>query len=772
MKNPAPLLLLLIAAAVAASADDRCDVAWIAKAQAVASRGGTPADPNKYLTTQTVDGAVFPVVNAADGTKLCDAKVWSYLVIKATSTDGDVPWYDARTKAAWALGINEQLKILLTVNDLYKLADTQAADAIAKADAVVAAEAKIEKSSGVAPAELKAALALLLKDAPAPAPKAGAKPAAADPLPGPGVLAYRKAIVGLASELAVHSATRGFASARGVDAKMAADFFNPGNSYAAAAKVVGADYPDSVANDTSYGQAAKFLIEPTPPEPKSTVGRLDSALRDKLAASVAAADQAFAAAKKRLNGQTVKATLAAIEHDAQTAAKKAAPDAGPAKGSLGADVLERLKGTKEYSELSSLYDNKSKADPKWADTADAKAAAAQLESMRKDAAATAIVKVGNGQVVQYSVGGQKVTDTRIPVADLKTDKEYHDFVAGSIATVISAGGTTQAVLAALRGKGGPGDTITPPLKKGEQVAVGDLPAKDEKPAPKALAPWEALAKAAPGNGIFGWLSPKDTAERYAAHEQEAISAAASDAIRARTRVERQVNARAVLAEQQAQSDEQRRVAAATAKAKADEDGIRQAPQDPDLSAAEAARVQKEAIAAREAAAAAELAKIRKDAADAKAARDAQAKKDLEAAQAAAAAAKTAADAKAKALDETVGKAYDDGIAKSEAQLHTAYKTPGDDRRDKAEELSGYSGKFYRVERVDKYFADKWEGDKLPAATAACKTQLGFKLPVASGAGFKDPSVDNVDGICGVRDGLVAALKSYRGTVGVPAAPAK
>ncbi|MFI5347098.1 MAG: hypothetical protein ACHQ51_12055 [Elusimicrobiota bacterium] len=800
MKNPLPLLILILAAVVAASADDqlrssatlgasavtgsatpvaspveRCDSAWLTKAQSVASRGGTPADPNKFLTTQTVDGAVFPVVDIANSPKLCDANVWGYLVAKAPA---GVTWYDARTKSAWDLGINEQLKILLAVNDLYKLADADAADAVAKADAVSAAAAQIEKSAN--PAELKAALSLLLKDPPAAAPKAGAKPVVGPPVPGAGVMAFRKAVVGFASDLAVHSAGRQFAAARGVDAKMAADFWAaPGASYAAAAGLAGKDgkpnYPDSVANDASYALAVKYLTEPAQAQGTAVLSELDKSLRDRVAAGAAAVDAAVAAARKRLNGQSVKATLAAVAHEAAIAGKPA-PDASPAKGSLGADVLERLKGTKEYSELNSLYDNKSKADPAWANSADGKAAYAQMETMRKDAASTAVVQTGKGKAIQYSVGGQKVTDTGIVVADVvgpKTDKEYHDFIASAIASVISSDGKVTAVLAVLRGKGGPNDPIVPALKPGETAAVGDLPAKPEKPADKALAPWEALAKAAPGSGLFGWLSPKETAERYAAHENEAISETAADAMRARARTERSLNSQGVEADRRAKADEERRVAAAAAKAKTDEENLRQAPQDPDLSAAEAARVQKEQIAAREKAAVEEQAKIRAEAAKAKAARDAEAAKALAAAQKAAAEAQAAADAKSKALDATVGKAYDDGIAKSEAQLHTAYKTKDDARRSAAEKLSGYTGQFYRVERVDKFFTSAWEGDKLPAATAACKTQLGFKLPVANGSGFKDPSADNVDGYCGVRDGLVALLKSYRGSVSAPvAAPAK
>jgi hypothetical protein len=64
-------------------------------------------------------------------------------------------------------------------------------------------------------------------------------------------------------------------------------------------------------------------------------------------------------------------------------------------------------------------------------------------------------------------------------------------------------------------------------------------------------------------------------------------------------------------------------------------------------------------------------------------------------------------------------------------------------------------------------------DKNPAPEVeACKSKLGFKIDFA-GDEFrvKDPTADNVDGVCGVRDGLVSLLKSYRGTnkAGAPVA---
>ncbi|MDE2511591.1 MAG: hypothetical protein KGL74_10760, partial [Elusimicrobia bacterium] len=436
MKNPLPLLaaavLLASFASAAATPSDRCDVAWLTQAQSVVTRSGSPADPNKYLTTKTVDGAVYPVLDPASAPKVCDANVWNLLAGKAPAA----ALLDPDAKAAWDMGLGEQIKILLATDDLFKAVDSQGAGALAKADAVAAAVAKIEDKNA-SPAEMTAALSSLLKD---PAAAKGAKPGA--PTAGPAVLAYRKAVIGLAADIAVHAASRGFAAARGVDAKMKTDFLKTAaGSYAAPAKAAGksgsAEYADSVASDEGYASALKFLTEPASPA-VSALAQFDASLRDRLVEKSAAADKAYAAARARLNGQSVKAALAAIAHDAKTAPKPGAATGAPAKGSLAADVLERLKATKEYGELNTLYDNKSKSDPAWAGSKEGKEAAAEMAAMRQDAANAAVVHTKKGAVVQYTVGGQKVTDEGIVVADLKTDKEYHEFIATAIASVISS----------------------------------------------------------------------------------------------------------------------------------------------------------------------------------------------------------------------------------------------------------------------------------------------------------------------------------------------
>jgi hypothetical protein len=801
MKTPSVLLLALAAALPSLAAADpqppagRCDGTWLAAAHDLAAKGYSPKDDAKYLTTETVAGGSRQVVDIANAPKLCDATVWHYLAVKEPA-GGDatldaktgkpvapmvLKWRDEAVKTAWSQGLASQLEILIGVNDLYKEIDPKGRDVLAKGDAVVDAAVKLgvaarkdapspsklaevglasagfaaEKAYEVAPvegkgstdaAQIKAALSALLKDSTPAAPKKGAKPAAPTLLLGPGVLAFRQGVIELAGKVA--------AKAKGASYKPVA--------WGAASAAAAAD-------DKAYQAALSYLTDPAIKDAaddsvheKAALSAVDYALRNLLAQRAAGVDASVAAARKMLKGTTVAAALAGVAHDATVDPAKVPV---PPKGSLAAEVLEKLKGTDEYSELSKIYDN-NKNNSKGVE------AKAQMARMEADAAATTVGKVGKTSALQFTIGGQKVTDTGILVADLTTDKDYRSFIANSVAQNIAGDGKLQAALAALRGQGDSGTVITPPLKPDQQAPAADLPKPPAKAPPPEPSAWDALVKATPSAGFFGFFSSAETAERYVSHQNESAAAIASDAARARNGKEAELNRNAAAAQRAADAQKARDLADAAAKAKADEDRIRRTPMDPDLSAAEAARIQNEQIAAREKAAAERKAAIEKAAADAKAQRAKDEAAALKAAQDAAAKAKAESDAKLKALDDTVNKAYDDGIAKAEAALHLDYKKPGSDRRDAAERESGYTGSFYRLERVDKYFGDNWEGASLPKAAAACKTKLGFKMPVGNGAGFKDPSADNVDGMCGVHGGLVGYLSSFRGSVKGAATPAK
>lgn len=75
---------------------------------------------------------------------------------------------------------------------------------------------------------------------------------------------------------------------------------------------------------------------------------------------------------------------------------------------------------------------------------------AWLDGLRADAAATDIVTTDQGRkALQYSVGGQKILDTGILIADLRTDPDYRDFIMNAIAANIATDDKVKAFVATL-----------------------------------------------------------------------------------------------------------------------------------------------------------------------------------------------------------------------------------------------------------------------------------------------------------------------------------
>jgi hypothetical protein len=118
-------------------------------------------------------------------------------------------------------------------------------------------------------------------------------------------------------------------------------------------------------------------------------------------------------------------------------------------------------------------------------------------------------------------------------------------------------------------------------------------------------------------------------------------------------------------------------------------------------------------------------------------------------------------AKFDELDRQMDEAYSDGVTTTAGALNADYKNARSGRRRAVEDATGYKGQFYDPSRVDAYFRVYWAGDKLPASVTTCKAALGFKMGSLDGKGFKDPSMDNVDGVCGVRDDNSSKPKSLR-----------
>lgn len=727
MKSPSLLLLLAVAAAPAfgqVSPKPRCDVAWLKAAQAVPA-GGTISDPGKFLTT-SADGKT-QTIDAAKPTKLCDATVWHYLAVPAT-------------QQGWDKGLSEQFKILLSASEHYERVDALGGAALAKSEAVVkAAEASgvAARKDGATPAALEAKgytarvyanekgySVSALTDA----------EAAAVASPEPAAL---KAAFALLIRQTDGKPARTVKNKAGKTIHVKATppgEVKPGTAVLDFRKAVVALAnelrPDRSAQAkspfTDYAAALKFVTDPAISKadedgayPGAALSELDYGLRNLIALRAAAVDRSFAAAQARLHGQTLSAVLAA-------AAKNPQLPRNQSSANMAAAVLRHLQGIQDFKDLNTLYDN-NKNNAAWMASDDGKAVAAHVEGMRKDAQATTIVQTDKGRLLQFSVGQQKVTDTGIAVADLDKSVDYREMIADVVARNIASNpldARLQAALDAFR-KAAPDGKVnsTPALPAG---TVEKLPAvvNVTAPAPGSVGDYWATH---PGGCAFLGLGCKSGAAKAVADENEALAAEAHRQMSDRARIE----------------DAAENSAAAEVQARAGGLAAIQADQDPDLNkqaAIDAYNAGTKKIA--DAKKAAFLNEHKGDyltADEGKAALDAQRKKD----------------------EETLDAAYSAGIAQSIQSLNGLYKAAKSDQRSYAEDHTSYKGQWYdkyaiQGGRVDLYFAQSW---KDASAVEKCKAALGFKAG-GDGSRFEDPGVENVDNICGVRDGVVKLLQSY------------
>jgi hypothetical protein len=731
-ENPmkAPLLLLLAVAAVSSPAaaeiaapPHRCKVDWLQAAQKT-PLGQTIADPDKYLSAG-------PAFDVAKTPAVCDKTVWNYLS----------QWTDPARKAKWDSGLAGQIDVLLAADAFYQRVDAAGRITMARADeavdAAVASGVVVKKDGGapgkdlqdkgrtgaafagektysveaapaggadpVAPADMTAAFAKLLVDAPKPKGAKGAKPAPAKaPLAGPAVVAFNKALVVLANEVRA-----------GYPGKTTANF-----------------------KDADDQAAAAFLTDPAitaavdgDPRPAAALSGLDYGLRNIIALRAAAVGKSVSAAKTLLNGRSVAETLAAAAKDPRLPENQSAKD-------MSALVLKRLDEIKDYHDLNKMYDDESKKpDSRWMKE-NGEAAKAQLEVYRNDAKQVQIVNGPNGRpALQYSVGGTKVVDTGIAVAALDRSSEYRDNIAEAIAQsigTITLSDKAKVALAVARG----GDPAAGSAPNGAEIG---LPAKNPVvvTAPGGIT-YVDLQKATPAQGFLGRIfSPKGNVERYYSKINEAAAEKADAQAQHRIAFEDAANDAA---------DAERSVRAAKRKEIADNS----APYSPDLKEdpkiavlwAYDAETNAKAAAARKAFMESHKAEY-------------VSKADSDAALA----------AKRAELNARVDSAYSDGITKALGRLHKDYATYGTSRQKYAAKKSGYDGHddkgpFYKTDRVDAYFAKSWDPAANPKAVGNCKAALGFKKDGDSGD-FKDPSDENVDKICGVRDGLVKELETYK-----------
>ncbi len=358
---------------------------------------------------------------------------------------------------------------------------------------------------------------------------------------------------------------------------------------------------------------------------------------------------------------------------------------------------------------------------------------AQLAAMQKDAAAVTTVTKGqpNAGMLVYSIGGHAVTDQGISVADFKLSPSYRDTIVDAIASNIAAYPMTaaaQAALAAFRGVGQPGTTVTTPLTPAQLDAAKQLP-----PAKPVVVTAPAPA---PGfqqghhSGLFGlgWTSGPEAAE--AAYQKDKSQRTAAQ-VQTRTDVEGQAEAEA-----------QRVVDSRQA-------GLQALQDDPNPNP----KLQSAALDT--------YTKATAKLADAQRTAYVATRTDY----VPAATTNTAEALQQKQHDDLMDANYSVDIGKSIAALTPLYKADKSNQRSYAEDNSGYKGhcsyKDYPIDKgwVDKYFTDNWAGDKAAAQVASCKIALGYKKG-GDGGDFKDPTFKNVDERC-VRTPLTNSLSAHK-----------
>jgi formylglycine-generating enzyme required for sulfatase activity len=123
----------------------------------------------------------------------------------------------------------------------------------------------------------------------------------------------------------------------------------------------------------------------------------------------------------------------------ETLGRKPSVEAPPSEG-MADLVLAHLEKIDKYRELAAAGD---------------KSVDEKLASLRADAAATKVAHTPDGRVLQYSVGGQTVTDAGIAVADLDKSRAYRETIAKAIAdNIMTAPAALEAEKALAAGRSG------------------------------------------------------------------------------------------------------------------------------------------------------------------------------------------------------------------------------------------------------------------------------------------------------------------------------
>ena len=137
----------------------------------------------------------------------------------------------------------------------------------------------------------------------------------------------------------------------------------------------------------------------------------------------------------------------------------APPDAVPAnatiQATLTAEILKALEKLPAYQTITGLYE-RNKSNPAWLKSAQGLTAARLQRQMRSDAAAIVLEGPKDDAMVDYTVGGVKVSDANIRAVDLEGDPSYRAQIADLIAQTITQQAPVKKFLSTLA-------PLTPPL---------------------------------------------------------------------------------------------------------------------------------------------------------------------------------------------------------------------------------------------------------------------------------------------------------------------
>lgn len=117
---------------------------------------------------------------------------------------------------------------------------------------------------------------------------------------------------------------------------------------------------------------------------------------------------------------------------------------------LRADVLENLRSLEEYTRISTLYAERSQAEPDWVGSDEGRSVGQYLQRMRNDAQSLRRTVEGDPITIEYTIGGAKHQMEGVRAADLVNDADYRQFVVESIARNIVTAPRPLAVAAFLR----------------------------------------------------------------------------------------------------------------------------------------------------------------------------------------------------------------------------------------------------------------------------------------------------------------------------------